>query len=87
MRACHRRLSNWSSSSTALWAGRLFQPRSVKPAKKSASTTSIFHRTREMVWLGDVKNRGWVVLIKDKHIRYLQVGEYWLTQAGKVPGA
>ncbi len=29
--------------------------------------------TRDEVWLGDVGQRGWVVLTKDKHIRYRAV--------------
>lgn len=29
--------------------------------------------TRDEVWLGDVGKRGWVVLTKDKHIRYRAV--------------
>ena len=34
-----------------------------------------------MVWLGDVGNRGWVVLIKDKHIRYRAIEVHALRAA------
>ena len=37
--------------------------------------------TRDDVWLGDVGQRGWVVLTKDKHIRYRAIEVHALLPA------
>jgi len=37
--------------------------------------------TRDEVWLGDVGKRGWVVLTKDKHIRYRAIEVHALRAA------